>query len=538
MPESAKLKAAYRNSFVLAEEPMVAVIEDVVSADEMEHIRRLASGKIQRAKVSLENENKITKGRTGGNCWLRYAEDPVVKRVGQRIADQVGIPLSHAEAMQVIHYGPTQQYKPHYDAYDLATAKGQRCCRLGGQRLLTGLVYLNEVEEGGATAFPKLGLEVDAKPGRMVLFHNVGEDIKTAHPDSLHAGTPVVKGEKWAFNIWFHARPMTETQDFSAVAAAQPTPASPVAVEAPVRLVTNRASRLWQQALKQIADDTGNVQTNTCICYWDTYGNSHPDHNLQDSGSRIISLIDRRLGNQLANKRSLARLLSENKLHDVAPASFESTEAALANSKKGTTWFVKRPYRMKGKRTYRISHEELASLQLPKDHILQREVDNLVFDEGRRFTARIYTLLWNQSLYLFHTQVTVTSEAPAKGESTDYSAQKRHHGPEVEDSAITIMPGQREPEFVKRFPQLKRLTTRLLPVLSESLRATSKDDYLLLAIDVLLCTDGTVKLVKINSAPNFVHTLAVNEEVNIPFFEACMRTMLGFTDDRLELIGE
>ena len=215
MAETVELKKAYPGSTVLSKEPMVAVMEAVVTPEERAYIIELAANKIERARVSLDTEYTFTEGRTGGNCWLRYEVDPVVRRIGERIAQRVGIPLANAESMQVIHYGPEQQYKAHYDAYDLSTAKGQRCCRRGGQRLVTGLVYLNEVEEGGATAFPKLDIRVEAKPGRMVLFHNTGEDTSKAHPESLHAGTPVIRGEKWAFNIWFRARPVTEVQRFS-----------------------------------------------------------------------------------------------------------------------------------------------------------------------------------------------------------------------------------------------------------------------------------------------------------------------------------
>ena len=79
--------------------------------------------------------------------------------------------------------------------------------------MVTALVYLNKVEGGGATQFPKLGITVPASPGRMVIFHNTTEDISGPHPLSLHAGMPVEAGEKWAFNLWFRHHDTREMFD-------------------------------------------------------------------------------------------------------------------------------------------------------------------------------------------------------------------------------------------------------------------------------------------------------------------------------------
>ncbi len=537
MAEAVAVKKAYPGSTVLSEEPVVAVIEAVVSPEERAHIIELAAGKIKRAKVSLDTEYTVTEGRTGGNCWLRYDADPVVRRVGERIARRVGVPLAHAEAMQVIHYGPEQQYKAHYDAYDLSTVKGQRCCKYGGQRLVTGLVYLNEVEEGGATAFPKLDLRVEARPGRMVLFHNTGEDINKAHPDSLHAGTPVIRGEKWAFNIWFHARPMTEMQRFDALATESGSP-SPAAQDdpEPISLVVNRASRLWQQALQAVRPDFADLDSPVCMTYWDSYGNSRPKPGAIDESRRVIRLIDREHGNSLANKRNLARLIRDCGLDHLAPSSYESVAEAVQDNPDGTLWFVKPAHGTAGKGMYCVSHCELPDLELPQNHILQKAVENLVLDRGRKFTSRVYLLLWNGEMRLFHTGFTVTHGTKYQPGSTDYAVQIDHRGYEREDSPVSIAPGHDSPIFRDHFPAQRELVRALRPVLSACLESTDQNRYLLLGIDMLLCDDGSVQLVEINSIPNFIHTSKVNREVNVPFFESVIRVMIGLPDERLELI--
>ena len=69
--------------------------------------------------------------------------DPLVAAVAQRIAHSVSMPLSHSENLQVLWYGPGNEYGAHFDAYDVCSETGQRCTRNGGQRMITALIYLN-----------------------------------------------------------------------------------------------------------------------------------------------------------------------------------------------------------------------------------------------------------------------------------------------------------------------------------------------------------------------------------------------------------
>jgi prolyl 4-hydroxylase len=194
----------------LANEPFVGIVDGIVTEEEANYIIDKADGKINPARVVLSDKIGASKGRSGGNCWLRYKEDKTINAIGQRIADIVGLPLDTAESMQVIYYDKGQEYRHHFDAFDLNTERGQRAAKWGGQRILTALVYLNQVKAGGGTDFKKLGVTVEPKIGRLVVFHNTSESIEIAHPNSLHAGLPVEEGEKWAFNIWFHQHKVKE----------------------------------------------------------------------------------------------------------------------------------------------------------------------------------------------------------------------------------------------------------------------------------------------------------------------------------------
>ena len=116
----------------------------------------------------------------------------------RRIARIAGLPASHAEPLGVLRYGPGQEYRPHYDYYSDD--------RHQAQRVSTVFVYLNDVEEGGGTDFPRLGARVEPERGKAVKFLNCDAEGKP-NPETLHAGLPVIRGEKWLATLWFWDRP-------------------------------------------------------------------------------------------------------------------------------------------------------------------------------------------------------------------------------------------------------------------------------------------------------------------------------------------
>ena len=214
-----ELKSGYDIGEVVAKDPLVVVIDDFTTENERSHIIKLARRNLGSAKVSTEGANAYSEKRTGSVAWVKHNQTPVIRNLVRRVSDLVGVPVGHAESLQVIHYGPTQEYKAHFDAYDLTTEKGRARTAKGGQRLVTALMYLNEVDGGGGTGFPKLKVEVDPVPGRIVLFHNIADESLQRHRKSLHGGLPVTAGEKWACNLWFRAYPYQTDSGGGAAAA-------------------------------------------------------------------------------------------------------------------------------------------------------------------------------------------------------------------------------------------------------------------------------------------------------------------------------
>ena len=201
------LRDGYDIGELVAKDPLVQVIDDFVTPGECKHIINQARTKMKRGRVTLDDQVAFSEGRTGSTAWLGHDSTPVVKKLVGRVGELVGIPVHHAESLQIVHYAEDQEYKPHHDAWKVGTDRHANRTENGGQRLVTALMYLNEVEAGGGTGFPKLKLEVDPIPGRMVIFHNTTGMVHDVHKKSLHGGLPVLLGEKWACNLWFRERP-------------------------------------------------------------------------------------------------------------------------------------------------------------------------------------------------------------------------------------------------------------------------------------------------------------------------------------------
>ena len=187
----------------VSDSPSIWLVRAFATPETANHLITIARDKLDRAVVSGDDGGVVSAGRSGSNCWIPHGHDAIVNNLVTRIAGLVAIPLAQAESLQVIHYGPGEEYAPHYDAWDVTSPRGQRCMRRGGQRRVTCLLYLNTVSRGGQTGFPKLSVELEAVAGDLVVFLNTQKDSNQRHPDSLHGGMPVIEGEKWACNLWF-----------------------------------------------------------------------------------------------------------------------------------------------------------------------------------------------------------------------------------------------------------------------------------------------------------------------------------------------
>ncbi|EGG25330.1 putative prolyl 4-hydroxylase alpha subunit [Cavenderia fasciculata] len=172
--------------------PRVYRVPDFLSPAECEHL-------IDISKNKLRPCNEISSGvhRSGWGLFMKEGEEDhdVVKKIFQRMKMLVNL-TENCEVMQVIRYHPGEETSAHYDYFNPLTTNGAMKIGLYGQRVCTILMYLSEVEEGGETSFPEVGVKVKPVKGDAVLFYNCKPNGEV-DPLSLHQGDPVIKGTKW-----------------------------------------------------------------------------------------------------------------------------------------------------------------------------------------------------------------------------------------------------------------------------------------------------------------------------------------------------
>ena len=192
------------NEHIYSNNPFVCTYDNLLTPEECNHFINLSKGKLEQALVSNDKKGVLSNGRTGLNTWIQHNHDEITKSVGERIASIVKMPLENAEKYQIIYYGKTQEYRQHYDSWEHNySEKTLRCMKYGGARIKTALCYLNTVEKGGGTKMTRKNIIVEAKQGRLLVFHNTYDNTNIRHELSEHAGMPVEEGEKYAFNLWF-----------------------------------------------------------------------------------------------------------------------------------------------------------------------------------------------------------------------------------------------------------------------------------------------------------------------------------------------
>jgi prolyl 4-hydroxylase len=131
--------------------------------------------------------------------------DPFVRKIERRIDRLLDINPAYGENLQGQRYHPGQEFKAHEDWFPTGSPHWEHENRRGGQRSITAMAYLNPVEAGGATDFPRLGIAVDPRPGMLLVWNNADRD-GVPNPFTLHAGLPVERGAKYVITKWYRSR--------------------------------------------------------------------------------------------------------------------------------------------------------------------------------------------------------------------------------------------------------------------------------------------------------------------------------------------
>ena len=170
---------------------------------------RVCQEPLWRGSQVVGGSKKYDDFRTSDTCFCndQYCkEHTAVQYLSQQLSNVTGlldrdVDVVDYSQIQFLRYSEEGFYKPHHDYLGVQS--------IYDPRVLTFFIYLNDVEDGGETAFIDLGVEVTPKAGKAVLWNNVvtdspGREGLYLHPNSetQHEAKPVKSGTKQAINYW------------------------------------------------------------------------------------------------------------------------------------------------------------------------------------------------------------------------------------------------------------------------------------------------------------------------------------------------
>ena len=194
----------------LCEAPRIRKFENFLPDRFCDWMITQARPKLARARTydDVQSDGKESDARTNSSVSFDLLElDLILLLIQTRISKIASVPMFTMEKSMVLHYDVGEEFRPHHDYLDPNKAAHAADMRQFGQRLATCLIYLNGDFEGAETSFPKINQKFRCDKGGALLFANV--DLQgQPDPETLHAGLPPTKGEKWLFSQWIRSGPL------------------------------------------------------------------------------------------------------------------------------------------------------------------------------------------------------------------------------------------------------------------------------------------------------------------------------------------
>ena len=190
------------------EAPRILTISNFLPRRACDWIVARTRPKLEAARVKNPEQGGSTVERNRSNTGAGFSvleSDLILELANARVAAVGKLARGQQEPTNVLHYDPGQEFQPHFDFIDPAEAHFAEEVARTGQRVLTALIYLNDDFDGGETDFPRLNWRFKGQAGDAIVFWNTAAN-GALEPNSLHAGLPPTRGEKWIYSKWVRDR--------------------------------------------------------------------------------------------------------------------------------------------------------------------------------------------------------------------------------------------------------------------------------------------------------------------------------------------
>ena len=179
--------------------PYIAILHNIVTEGEIDFMKRKSPAEFKRGTVFSDKKQKVSKIKISQTMKLpmKYMKKELFKLRG-RLKALTRLNMRSFERIQVANYGTGGFYGFHVD---IVEHEHDPEFSSKNNRLVTMVMYLTDVEAGGQTCFPTVGVVAPPKRGNILLFRNLHRN-GTGVNESTHTSCPVMVGEKWIAIQW------------------------------------------------------------------------------------------------------------------------------------------------------------------------------------------------------------------------------------------------------------------------------------------------------------------------------------------------
>ena len=181
----------------------IKIYKDALTKDECENIINFSKEWFFKQPLLSGGE-----GRTSSQCFIEK-KAPIVSKIESFTKKILGSPIENQEQASVIRYEKGQQYRDHWDYFHPQLHPKEYesfvIAKNNSNRIATAMFYLNDNFEGGETFFPRIDFKIKPELGTCVTWVNFFENGEF-NEESLHAGLPVINGEKYISTKWVRGK--------------------------------------------------------------------------------------------------------------------------------------------------------------------------------------------------------------------------------------------------------------------------------------------------------------------------------------------
>lgn len=190
----------------LLEFPRISVFDNMLTAEFCEQLiaKHSQTGMNKNSGYQSRVESHAQVTEEVENRGISLGVDPYDYDIlATAIVQAARIPYSHIEAIDVYNYETGQFLAYHHDyPYD---PRQINYYKHGGDRVGTGIFYLNDDFVGGETCFPKHNVSITPKTGSFLYFQQDYDEA--TNWSTIHESKKITAGTKWIASCFFSDRP-------------------------------------------------------------------------------------------------------------------------------------------------------------------------------------------------------------------------------------------------------------------------------------------------------------------------------------------